>query len=823
MTTDSLRCITFGNEFDGLGISDTAFALLDESGTVVGWTQAAERLVGYGAGDIVGCSAALVVPSFGAATTTDAFVERLLAENGWPGASAVRRHDGNLVDVSLRITALPGQGGTTRWLASLTDSGALSGDVLSTLARGPLLARAQIGVVIRDSHLRCMFANDVMEQHDGVPVRRRLGRRLTESAPGATAEAIEALMRQVLQGGDTKVHEYRAWLPAAPGREHSFAGAYHCLLGADGQTVGVCVISADVTESRRIREDLATIAKASTRLSESLDVMQTSQGLADLAVPLLADYVAVDLEQSVPFGQEPAVHIGADRGVPVLRRAGQASIHRGVPDFPLRRGESVPMSSASPLAAVLRTGKPHLEQHLERPWVEGRPALARRFRETGMHSLMVVPVHIQSALLGVVMFVRTENRTPFEETDLLLAQEFVNRAAVALDNARRYAREQTAALTLQGNLLPRRLTGGTAVEAASRYLPADMDHGVGGDWFDVIPLSGARVALVVGDVVGHGLHAAATMGTLRTAVRTLADMELPPDELLAHLDNTVQRMAEADGDDLNSMPGAVGATCLYAVYDPATRVCAMARAGHPPPAIVDREGGVTFPDLPPGAPLGVGLGDPFETVEMELSEGSLLALYTDGLIETRDGDIECGMRRLGAILAEPGRPLEELCTRATDTVSGQASCDDTTLLLIRTRSLNAAQIASWTLPNDETAVRSARDLAAGQLTTWGLDSLSDSTKLIVSELVTNAVRHSTGPIRLCLKRHGVLTCELSDSDACAPRPRRARSTDENGRGLLLVAQMSRRWGSRLVPEGKVVWVEQAIPATSNSRSSLAAT
>ncbi|MFI8185746.1 SpoIIE family protein phosphatase [Actinacidiphila glaucinigra] len=819
MTTDSLPNVTFSNEFSGLDVSDTAFALLDELGTVVGWTQAAERLVGYGAADIVGCSAALVVPSFKATATTAVFVERCRAKNGWPGATAVRHRDGHLVDVSLRITALQGREGTTRWLASLADAGAVSGDVLSGLARGPLLARAPIGVVIRDTHLRCMFTNDVMEQHDGIPAHERLGRRLAESAPGATAEAIEALMRQVLQGGATKVHEYRAWLPTTPGRAHPFSGAYHCIEGADGETVGVCVISADVTESRRMLEHIATISKASTRLGETLDVMQTSQGLADLAVPLLADYAAVDLEQSVPFGEGPAVHLGTSpSGVPVLRRAGQASIHPGVPESPLTCGDSVPMpSSASPLADVLRTGKPHLEQRVDRPWVDGHPALARRCRETGMHSLMIVPVHVQGSLLGLVTFVRTDNPTPFQEFDLLLAQELVNHAALALDNARRYAREQTAALALQRNLLPRRLTGGTAVETASRYLPADMDHGVGGDWFDVIPLSGARVAFAVGDVVGHGLHAAATMGTLRTAVRTLADMELPPDELLAHLDNTVQRLAEADGDDLDSVPGAVGATCLYAVYDPATRVCTMARAGHLPPVIVDPQGLVIFPDLPPGTPLGVGLGDPFETVELELPEGSLIALYTDGLIETRDGDIENGMRRLGSVLAEPGQPLEELCTRATDTISGQASCDDTTLLLVRTRSLNATGVACWTLPNDETSVRRARNLTARQLTTWGLDSLGDSTKLIVSELVTNAVRHSTGPIRLCLKQHGALTCEVSDTDACAPRPRRARSTDESGRGLLLVAQMSRRWGSRLIPEGKVVWVEQGIPTTSGPR------
>ncbi|SDN83475.1 Serine phosphatase RsbU, regulator of sigma subunit, partial [Streptomyces wuyuanensis] len=396
-----------------------------------------------------------------------------------------------------------------------------------------------------------------------------------------------------------------------------------------------------------------------------------------------------------------------------------------------------------------------------------------------------------------------ENPVPFQEIDLLLAEELVGRAAQSLDNARRFAREQTTALALQRSLLPRRLRGGAAVETASRYLPADIDNGVGGDWFDVIPLSGARVALVVGDVVGHGINAAAAMGRLRTAVHTLADMELPPDELLTHLDDTVQRLTEADSGGPDPSP--VGATCVYAVYDPVTRLCTMASAGHPPPAIVDPHGRVTFPDIPSGAPLGIGLGVPFEAVELELPEGSLLALYTDGMVETRSHDIDEGMHRLGTTLAEPGRTLEDLCTRAMEPFHGQAACDDVTLLLVRTRALDPAQVASWTLPGDHTAVRQARDLAADRLTAWGLEHLEDATKLIVSELVTNAIRHGTGPIGLRLIQHEVLTCEVSDADSCVPHPRSAHTTDENGRGLFLVSQLSRRWGSRPIPGGKVVW------------------
>ncbi|MGW8955906.1 SpoIIE family protein phosphatase [Streptomyces sp. NPDC055709] len=359
-----------------------------------------------------------------------------------------------------------------------------------------------------------------------------------------------------------------------------------------------------------------------------------------------------------------------------------------------------------------------------------------------------------------------------------------------------------------------------AVEVASRYLPADIDRGVGGDWFDVIPLSGTRVALVVGDVVGHGINAAATMGKLRAAAHTLAGLELTPDELLAHLDDTVQRVAEGGSDDPDHSDAAVGATCLYAVYDPETRKCTMATAGHPPPAIIDPQGQVTFPDLPSGAPLGIGLGVSFEAVELELPEGSLIALYTDGLIETRDHDIDEGMHRLGTALAQPDLPLEDLCAGAMAPVQDQAVCDDASLLLVRTRALSPAQVASWTLPSDDTTARRARNLAAAQLAEWGLEALEDSTKLIISELVTNADRHSTGPIGLRLTRHQVLTIEVSDTGTCSLRPRHAGNADENGRGLFLVSQLSRRWGgTRATPGGKVVWAETETTAAQRRSTS----
>ncbi|MGW1728981.1 SpoIIE family protein phosphatase [Streptomyces sp. NPDC002306] len=786
---------------------ETAFAFLDEQGTVIAWTQTAEQLVGYCAGEVVGRSAGLFLPSLGDAPTMSAFVERRRDRSGWSGAWKVRHQDGRAVDVSLRISPLHGQDGAVRWLATVTDIGVPSGNVASGSVRGALLARAPIGLVIRDLDLRCVWVNDVVEIHDGVSRDRRIGCRPTDVRPGGEAEAVEAVMRQVPRSGRSRVHEYRTWLAPSRGREHPLAVAFSCLQGADGRALGVCTVSVDVTESRQVRERLAAIGEVGKRLGSTLDVMQTGQELADLAVPLFADFVTVDLEQS----GDP-VRVGSvGRRLPALRRAGLASIRPGAPEAPWRRGSAVPMPADAPFFEVLRTGRSYLEPSFTiaaGSWIDRDAKRAHTVREYGMHSVMVVPIRVRRTLLGTALFVRTDNPMPFQEDDLLLAEALVGRAAVSLDNARQYTREHNAAFALQRNLLPRSLKGGVAVEAASRYLPADLDRGVGGDWFDLIPLSGARVALVIGDVVGHGINAAAAVAGFRSTVRALAHMELPPDELLARLDDTVQRLTEEDTDDSDPASTAVGATCLYAVYDPATRMCTMATAGHLPPAIADPQGQVTFPDLPTGTPLGIGLGVPFEAVEMELPEGSLITLYTDGLVETRDADIEEGMHRLGTVLAEPHHSLEDLCTRAVEPVQGQEECDDASLLLVRTRALTPDQVASWTLPSDDAAVCRARHLAAGQLAEWGLEGLEDSTKLIVSELVSNAVRHSTGPIGLRLIRHQVLTVEVTDNDVAIPHLRCAATVDENGRGLFLVSQLCRRWGTRPIPGGKVIWAEK---------------
>ncbi|MEU1465170.1 SpoIIE family protein phosphatase [Streptomyces sp. NPDC005727] len=546
------------------------------------------------------------------------------------------------------------------------------------------------------------------------------------------------------------------------------------------------------------RERLNMLYDAGVGIGTSLDVARTAEELAGLAVPRFADFVTVDLFDAVLKGEEP-------KPGTALRRAAFSGIREDAPLYPL--GERIRFVSTSPQARSLTTGQSVVEPVLR----EAPGWLAQDARRTGqvvaygIHSLITVPLRAGSLVLGLANFWRSEKPQPFDAEELALAEELVARAAVSIDNARRYTREHSMAVALQRSLLPRSLPEQGALEIAYRYLPAQA--GVGGDWFDVLPLSGARVALVVGDVVGHGLHAAATMGRLRTAVHNFSALDLPPDELLGLLDELVGRI---DQDETPADGAAVtGATCLYAVYDPVSRRCTVARAGHPPPVLVRPDGEVEFPEVPAGPPLGLG-GLPFETVDLELAEGSSLVLYTDGLVEDRDRDVDVGLELLrDALRRAPGAAPEETCRSVLDVLPARPS-DDVALIVARTRVLGTDRVAEWQVPSDPAAVAEVRASVVRRLDSWGLEELSFTTELILSELVTNAIRYGRAPIGVRLLRERTLICEVSDGSTTSPHLRYAASTDEGGRGLFLVAQLAERWGTRYTPNGKIIWAEQPL-------------
>ncbi|MEU6622824.1 SpoIIE family protein phosphatase [Streptomyces litmocidini] len=562
-----------------------------------------------------------------------------------------------------------------------------------------------------------------------------------------------------------------------------------------------------------LRRRLILANEAGRRIGTTLDTARTAEELAEVGTDGFADVVTVDLFCSVLHeeSRRPA------QDAPGLRRIAQQPVLDDFPVSVVGADGVFTYPTGSEQARALATGQALL-RHMPATDVPERQEAPGLTPVPDVGSLLLLPLRARGTTLGLTQFFRRRPTPPFDEDDLLLAQEIADRAAVFIDNARRYTHERDTALTLQRSLLPRGTVRQSAVEAASRYLPSGTHTGVGGDWYDVIPLSGARVALVVGDVVGHGIHAAATMGRLRTAVRAFADIDLMPDELLTHLDDVVIRL----GREEERQDGETSATCLYAVYDPVSRLCSLAGAGHPLPAVAQPSstGGdgpaswsVDFPDVAVGPPLGLG-GFPFETAQFELAEGSLLALYTDGLVARSGHDVDSLSAVLRDGLGHGSDSPEEVCDRLLAALLPTGPADDVALLVARTRALDRDHVAALDLPSDPAAVSRARRFTSDRLAAWGLEELSFSTELVVSELVTNAIRYGRSPVQLRLILQDTLTCEVSDASSTAPHMRRARTFDEGGRGLLLVAQFAGRWGARYHREGKVIWAEQTLPSGS---------
>ncbi|MET9830314.1 SpoIIE family protein phosphatase [Streptomyces sp. NPDC006385] len=659
------------------------------------------------------------------------------------------------------------------------------------------------GVLILDGRRRLALAND--------EARRLLG--LAADAEGRLCIDLGIgpdLARLFASGRDAtdEVHLARGRLLAVSQRSTD----------RDGGPAGSVATLRDTTELRTLtgradvaQERLKLLYDAGLEIGTVLDVTRTSQELADFAVPRFADFVSVDLADPVLRGEEPKV------GRTDMRRVAFRGVREGSPLYPI--GELIHFGPASPQAFGFGTGESVLEADMPAfsGWQEQDPENARRIVDFGIHSMLTVPLRARGVIMGMATFWRADRPEPFERDDVSLAEELVARAAVSMDNARRYTREHTLSVTLQRSLLPRALPDQSALDVAYRYLPAHAAQGgVGGDWFDVIPLPGARVALVVGDVVGHGLHAAATMGRLRTAVHNFSTLDLPPDELLNHLDELVARIDQDENEGEGQGEGApvTGATCLYAVYDPSSGLCTLSRAGHLEPAVVRPGGDVAFPAVPGGPPLGLASGLPFESTELKLPEGSGLVLYTDGLVEDQGRDIDEGLQLLRGVLAAApptgGRTPEETCKAVLAALLPERPRADVALVVARTRMLAADRTAGWDVPDDPSAVARVRAAATRTLDDWGLAEEAFTTELILSELVTNAIRHAAGPIRVRLIRDRALICEVYDGSSTAPHLRSAATTDEGGRGLFLVAQFAERWGTRYMAGGKVIWTEQPL-------------
>jgi serine phosphatase RsbU (regulator of sigma subunit)/PAS domain-containing protein len=789
------------NRSDPEDPAGTAAVTVTARGVVTGWSAGARRLLGRTAAEAVGRPFAEV---FGTGADAVAF------DREWRGHLTARHRDGRELELDLRVSP------------ALDAEDRPSGCVITAAPVDPDAAvllwafeQSSVAMATYDTDLRYHRVNDAAAGMIGVPAAALRGRPYTGSPLDDEARrGFSEHLRRVAETGLAAHYES----PAATGselREQAWSTETWPVRDPAGRIRGVASAAFDSTEQFRARRRLALLNEAGARLGTTLDVVRTADELAELAVPCFADFASVDLLDSVLHGEEPLPG-PPDSGVE-LRRVAHRSATGRAPDAAVDLGELDVYPEFSPPSRCLVTGRPVLSR-LGHPdftlWLAQNTLRDAKVHEYGIHSVLAVPLQARGITLGVAVFARWARPELFTEDDLTLTEELAGRAAVCVDNARRYTREHSTALALQRSLLPLRLREQAAVEAASRYLPAGSRAGVGGDWFDVIPLSGTRVGLVVGDVVGHGIHASATMGRLRTAVRTLADVDLPPDELLTHLDDLVTHLDPDDGHGGEVSPaetsGELGATCLVAVYDPIAHRCTLAAAGHPPPAVRFPDGTVEIVRMSPGPPLGIG-GLPFEAIELDLPEGSVLALYTDGLVKSRDFDLDVGLERLRCALAAPAPTMEAACDTVLKTLPSDRPVDDVALLLARTRALDDGQVAVWDVSGDPARVADARQAVADRLAAWGLEEAVFVTELVVSELVTNAIRYGAPPIQLRLIRDRTLICEVSDGSSTAPHLRRALSDDEGGRGLLLVAQLSQAWGTRQTSAGKTIWAEQAFP------------
>ncbi|MGC0316383.1 SpoIIE family protein phosphatase [Kitasatospora acidiphila] len=786
-----------------------ATALLDADGVVLHWSEDAERLLGWSADEIVGQRAAPLLTTEQQRGAAMGLYERVLGGRRWSGVFPVRHKDGHEVRLELRTYGISGPGGRPLVLATGTDVQAVQQVEANLAVLDGFFTQSPIGLAVYDTELRFVRLNEALARFNGLPVADHLGHRINAVLPGINATEIEAVMRHVLLTGepvlDARSH---GRTPGDPGHEHAWSASYFRLADPAGRVLGVSSSIIDVTgrfqaEARaaRAQERLTLLAQANARIGTTLDMQRTAEELIAAVVPRFADFATVDLLDPILQGEEPGV-LAPDQGVLLRAVAAGEAFEDALTTAADAIGETTAYESSRVYTKSLRSGRtlyvPHMDEAKLRT-IAARQERVEPALAAGLHSYLLVPLLARGMVLGGAEFVRTRNPEPFGEADVALAEELVARTAVSIDNARLYRRERDTALTLQRSLLPQEVHRTLGLEIAYRYLPSSVVSEVGGDWFDVVPLSCGRVALVVGDVMGHGIRAAATMGQLRTVARTLATLDMPPAQVLARLDETANGIGEGQF-----------ATCVCAVYDPVDRGCTVASAGHLPPVVMGPSGEARVLDTPPGVPLGVG-GAVFENTEFSLPEGGILTLYTDGLVERRGADIDEGIDQLCATLAARGRTLEAHSDAVISALVRDGSEDDVAMIMARALPVPRDRIATLPLTGEGPIPAAARRFTRGALTAWGLISLADFAELLVSELVTNALVHGGEPLRLRLFRDRTLTLEVGDTGRQQPRLRPAGSEDEGGRGMYLVNELAHRWGSRPTKDGKVVWAELELP------------
>ncbi|MFJ3640516.1 SpoIIE family protein phosphatase [Streptomyces sp. NPDC090108] len=670
-----------GGLLDVLGV---ASVVLDTRGRIVLWSPQAEELFGYSAQEALGQYAArLIVHERHMELVSKLFADVMRTGQSWAGGFPVRHKDGSTRLVEFRNMRLLDDRGDVYALGLAADQSTVRRLEQDVALSERMVQQSPIGLAVLDAGLRFVSVNPALETMHGVPAAQHTGRTLREVLPQLDPDELEVPARQVLATGTPLVaHRVVGRTPADPGQDHTWSMSLYRLDDATGHVLGVAYSILDVTEQHRVavqaetaRRRLAVIADASARIGTTLELERTALELAEVAVPELADIAAVDLLDAVVEGRPSTLRPAEPAVMRALAlRAERESEAVEAADPP---GEVALYAPDRLVTQCVRTAEavmlPRVSEE-DLPRIARSPEAAVMLGRVGLHSYLAVPLIARGEVLGALDLKRTRNPAPFDADDLLLARELASRAAVQIDNARWYQNARNTALTLQRSLLPGEPPVTTGLEVASRYQPAGATTEVGGDWFDVIPLDGDRTALVVGDVMGSGIGAAATMGRLRTATTTLASLGLDPAMLLEQLNRTSSALEPSI------------ATCVYAVHDPHLRRCRIANAGHLPPVRVRPGHPPELLDLPTGVPLGVG-GVEFSTVTVDFEPGDELVFYTDGLVETRCHSLDERLDVLLSLLDDPGRPLEETCDLLLRTLHHPDNHDDVALLIARAQEL----------------------------------------------------------------------------------------------------------------------------------------
>ncbi|MFD3696969.1 SpoIIE family protein phosphatase [Streptomyces sp. NPDC058646] len=664
-----------------LGALRVALLATSGDGQIVRWNQGAQELLGYAPPQVLGRHISDLLHPGADRSLGRSLWETAASGRGVMGTVTAWHRDGHPLELEIWACPVPDRRhGASAVLVFAADAHAARRIRGSSAVWDGLFERSPVGIGVLDTQLRFLQVNAALEAMNGLAESAHVGRRLAEVLPEVNAGEMEAAMHQVLETGEPVLDRRRTGrTPADPEHDRVWSCSYVRVQDPGGRPIGVIASLLDITAQQRDhteaeagRRRLALLSEASSRLGASLDLERTAQELADLAVPHLADAVTVDVLDVLARGDEPGMGLV---GGTALRRLGKAPLTGSeVTRVLAPLGRTLTFPATAPYTQALSSRQPYLVSRLDAEAVAPaarHTAKPAQLLETGVHSFLMIPLVAREVVLGVAAFYRTGQAGPFGSDDVTLAGELAARAAISIDNARLYHHEHETAVVLQRSMLPQHVTAPPGIEIAHRYLPASDVNEVGGDWYDVLPLTGGRAGLLIGDVMGHGIAAAAVMGRLSATVRALARLDMPPTELLHHLEATLADLAEP-----------MLATFLYVVCDPVTGHCTVTRAGHPPPAVAEPDGTVRLVTTPPGVPLGVG-GIAFTTTAFTVPLGSVLVLYTDGLIEARSSDIDDRLGELTALLGQPQQPLDHLCDSLIAHLVPASADDDIALLAAR--------------------------------------------------------------------------------------------------------------------------------------------